>query len=133
WLPEGRGAILPSSGDSHYPLSALSTVVRPELLLQRPLKVAALRQLLDDVGAADQLAADEDLWDRRPARDRGQFLADPGVGQNVDGGDRCPGAPERLECTGGVTAHDELGGALHEQGDVLGLDHVLDLLAKLAH
>jgi len=61
-------------------LSALAlfgavAVARTELLLEDRAQFAGLRQLLRDVGAADQLALDEHLGDRGPAGDRGEVLA----------------------------------------------------------
>ena len=53
--------------------------------------------LLDDVGAADQLALDEDLRDRRPAGDRREVLADLHVEQHVDRGDRRARPAQRAE------------------------------------
>ena len=64
---------------------------------ERLVQLAGLEHLGDDVAAADQLAVDEELRDRRPLRDRGQLLADARVGQDVDRGerlaDRLEGAP----------------------------------------
>src|SRR6266540_4211333 len=51
-------------------------------------KLAARSQLFDDVGAADQLTLDEDLWDRRPAGDRQQLVPDRRVRKDVH---RCHG------------------------------------------
>ena len=59
-------------------------VVGAELLLEHAGQLAARSQLLGDVGAADQLALDEDLRDRRPAGDLRQLLADRRVGEDVD-------------------------------------------------
>ena len=53
-----------------------------------------LVHLGDDVAAADQLALDEQLRDRRPVRHRRQLLADARVGQDVDGRER---RAERLQ------------------------------------
>ncbi len=55
-------------------LVARRGIVVAELLAELGLELAALLELLDDVGAADELALDEDLRDRRPARDRRQVL-----------------------------------------------------------
>src|SRR5436309_6187148 len=93
--------------DGYYPFGRGAAVVRTELFLERPLQLAVLGELLDDVGAADQLAADEDLRDRRPARHRGELLADPRVGQDVDRRHGCTGRAERVERARGVPAHDE--------------------------
>src|SRR5690606_367451 len=46
------------------------------------------------------------------------------------GRDRRTGLPERLERPQRVAARRSLGGALHEDGDRLGVDHLLDLLAE---
>src|SRR6476620_2744092 len=106
--------MLTGLSDGYYPLGCGGAVVRTQLLLECPLELAAQRELLDDVGASDQFAADEDLWDRRPARDRGKLLADPRVGQNVDGGHGGAGLAQRFERARRVPAHDELRRALHE-------------------
>src|SRR4051812_40214455 len=50
--------------------------------------LAGLVHLGDDVAAADQLAVDEELGDRRPVRQPAQLLADARVGQDVDRGER---------------------------------------------
>ena len=62
---------------------------RPRALLE----LARLVHLGDDVAAADELAVDEQLRDRRPVGQRRELLADPRVGEHVDGRER---APERL-------------------------------------
>ena len=57
-------------------------------------ELAGLVHLGDDVAAADQLAVDEQLRDRRPVRERGELLADARVGQDVHRRER---RAERLE------------------------------------
>ena len=52
-------------------------------LLGHGLQLAGQRQLLDDVGAADELARDEDLRDRGPLGERGELLADAGIREDV--------------------------------------------------
>src|SRR5581483_2487541 len=89
-------------------------------------------ELLDDVGAADELALHEDLRDRRPAGKRAQLLADLRVRQDVDRGDRCARTAQRLQGAIGVPAHHERRGALHEQRDVRAVDDALDLVG-VAH
>ena len=64
-----------------------------QALAERLLKLTACLELFDDVGAADQLALDEDLRDRRPAGDRCQLLADCRIRQHVDRGHGRTGAP----------------------------------------
>ena len=51
-------------------------------------ELARLEELLRDVRAADQLALDEHLRDRRPARERRELLADARVGEDVHRRDR---------------------------------------------
>ena len=111
-------------GRAAPPALAQSTI---EPLLELPGRV----ELFDDVGTADQLSLDEDLRDRRPARDRRQLLTDPRVRKDVDRRDRCAQGAERFERAAGVPACDEARRALHEQHDRLRLDHVLDPVAKL--
>src|SRR5205085_3305205 len=97
-----------------------------ELLLEQALQLTTLSELLRDVRAADELAADEDLRDRRPAGDLLQLLANRRVGEDVDGRDRRAGLAQRLERAVGVAAHHELRRALHEDGHGLLLDQALD-------
>src|SRR5689334_23586152 len=106
-----RGNLAPS-GDGDYPLFARAAVLGAELLAERLLQLAARLELLDDVGAADELAADEHLRDRRPARERRELLADARVGKDVDGGHRRARPPQRLERAVRVAAHHELRRAL---------------------
>ena len=60
-----------------------------------------------------------------------ELLADLRVGEDVDCCDGCAGAAQRLEGPLRVPAHHELRRPLHEQGDRLGLDDVLDAFAQL--
>src|SRR5438477_10066709 len=112
--------------DGYYPFGRGAAVVRTELFLERPLQLAVLGELLDDVGAADQLAADEDLRDRRPAREGRQLLPDARVGKDVDGGHGCAGLTKRTQRPVGVPAHHVLRRALHEERHRLVLDDLLD-------
>src|SRR5918995_3850765 len=54
--------------------------VGAERLVELRLQLAARVELFDDVGAADQLALDEDLGNRRPTRQRRELLPDLRVG-----------------------------------------------------
>src|SRR5439155_6282390 len=72
-------------------------VVRAERLLELLLELARHRQLLDDVGASDQLALDEDLRDRRPPVEPGELLADRRIWEDVDRRDRRAGLLERAQ------------------------------------
>jgi hypothetical protein len=73
--------------DARDLLGPLVAVARAERTGEPGLELARRCELLDDVGAADQLALDEDLGDGRPAGDRGELLPDCRVGEDVDGGD----------------------------------------------
>src|SRR5204863_606917 len=108
--PHCRKRLVAPSGDAYY--SFLGAAVGPELLLELPLQLARSLELLDDVRAADQLAANKDLRDRRPARERRQLLADLRVGQDVDGSHRRAGPAQRIKRPLGVAAHHELWRAL---------------------
>src|SRR2546427_801251 len=94
-------------------------------------QLAALVQLRDDVAAADQLAVDEQLRDRRPARVGGQGLADARVGQDVDGAELRPGIAQAGHGLGREAAARHVGSALHEQHDAVLGDGIEDLLLDL--
>ena len=68
YVPEMRQ--LTSGGELDDALVARLAVPLAERLAQLALELAGRRELLDDVRAADELALDEDLWDRRPAGER---------------------------------------------------------------
>src|SRR5439155_1671777 len=69
----------------------------PERLLELLFELARHRQLLDDVGASDQLALDEDLRDRRPPVEPGELLADRRIWEDVDRRDRRARLLERAQ------------------------------------
>src|SRR5262249_23042819 len=98
------------------PAARLAAVLAPALA-ERSLELAAVLELYDDMGAADELALHEHLRDRRQAGDRRQLLPDRRIRQNVDRRHRCTGAAQRLQRAVGVPAHDERRRALHEEGD----------------
>ena len=104
-----------------------------ERLVDLRLELAGGEELLGDVGAADQLALDEDLRDRRPLAEGRQLLPDPRVGEHVDGGDRRARLPQRLQRAHRVAARRRLGRSLDEDGDRLGVDDLLDLVVQRAH
>src|SRR5579885_948048 len=87
-------------------------IARAELLLENLRQLARLGELLHNVGAADELALDEHLRDRRPAREVREFLPDRGVGKDVHRGDGRARLAERAERAVRVAAHDELRRAL---------------------
>src|SRR4051794_37119495 len=80
-----------------YPLITAGAVAVAERAGQLLLELTRRGELLDDVRPADQLAAHEDLRDRRPAGDCRELLAVPRVGQDVDGRDGRARRPQRLE------------------------------------
>ena len=96
---------------------------------QRRGQLAGLVHLRDDVAAADQLALDEQLGDRRPVGDRGELLADARVGEDVDGGVLRAEGLEGRRGARGEPAHRPLGRALHEEDDLVVSDRVLDGVA----
>src|SRR5690349_24538131 len=81
-----RAGEAPSLREWNGLLVARRRVVVAEPLPQRLLELAGGLELLDDVGAADQLALHEHLWDRRPAGDRRKLLANQRIGKDVDRG-----------------------------------------------
>ena len=92
--------LVPLRGNQVYRvLGAGRGVVVAELLAEGLREVAALLELLDDVGAADQLAAHEDLRNRRPAREGREVLPDLGIGKDVNCGDRRTRAPQSAKNT----------------------------------
>src|SRR3954451_20499464 len=97
---------------------------------ERLVQLAGLVHLGDDVAAADQLALDEELRDRRPVRQRRQLLPDPRVGQDVDGGERRAGRLQRLDRAHGEAARRHLGRALHEEDDLVVADRLGDRVAE---
>ena len=63
----------------------------------------------------------------------GELLADPRIGEDVDGRDRRAGGVQRLERAVRVAAHDHLRRPLHEDGHGLVVDDVRDLLVEGLH
>ena len=127
---EGRGARLGRD-------RRLGGRVGLRLDAERVGELAGLVHLGHDVAAADQLALDEQLGDRRPVRDRAQLLADARIREDVD---RRVGRAERVQGgdrAGAEAAHGLLRAALHEEddfvlGDGLG-DLVADGIGRVAH
>src|SRR5690606_35598216 len=81
-------------------LSRLSSTPTPEAASapgQHGLELAALVHLPDDVAAADELTADVELRDGRPARVLFDALADGGVGEEVHRLERDLAALEDLD------------------------------------
>ena len=106
-------------------------LVRRLLDAERLGQLAGLVHLRDDVAAADELPAHEQLRDGRPLGDRGQLLPDPRVGQDVDRRERRAERLEDLHRAGGEPAARRLGRPLHEEEDVVLGDRLLDRRADL--
>src|SRR5439155_6707738 len=119
---DGRGALL-----------GLGTVVRAELFFQHARELPTCAELFGDVGAADQLAVDEDLRNGRPARDRGQLPTDGRIRKDVNSREGGARFTQIAQGPVGVPAHHELRRTLHEEGHGLVLDYLLDALAQLGH
>ena len=111
-------------------LVACLAVVVPERLAELLLELTRRGELLDDVRAADELALDEDLRDRRPAGESGELLAEARVGEDVDGGHGCAGVAQGAERSLRVAARGEARRPLHEERHGLGLDDLVDLIAQ---
>src|SRR5207245_1088203 len=92
---------------------------------------ARLVHLEHDVAAADQLAVDEQLGDRRPVREARQLLADPRVGQDVERGVANAERVQRRRGAHREAARGLVRRALHEQHDRVLVDRLLDEGADL--
>ena len=82
-------------------------------------KVTALVHFEHDVAAADEFTPDVQLGNGRPVGERFDALADAFVLEYVDGGEGSSAGLEDLNRTLGKSALGCLGGALHEQNDVV--------------
>src|SRR5690349_9696261 len=96
------------------------------------LELALLEHLRDDVAAADELAVDEQLRDRRPVGPAGEHLADAGVHEDVACAVLDPEVVGDLDHLVREAAPRHLGRALHVEEHLvprdLRLDRVEDLL-----
>src|ERR1700732_2198453 len=119
-LPADRGWRSGANGDA--------------LLLEELLQFAGLEHFADDVAAADKLALDVELRDRRPVREFLDPLAYARVGQHVDAFELDPDMAEDLHHSGGKPALRKDRRSLHEQHDG-GLGDVLadTLLNRVVH
>src|SRR5574337_2037522 len=98
------------------------------------LQFARLVHLHHDVRAADELALDVQLRDRRPVGVILDALADLLVLEDVDRlqvGD--PAGLQHLDRAAREPAHRVLGGALHEKHDAFALDELVDALPDVTH
>src|SRR5574340_407223 len=98
------------------------------------LQFARLVHLHHDVRAADELALDVELRDRRPVGVFLDALADRLVVEDVDRLEVVDATGlEHLDRAAGEPAHRKLGGALHEKHDAIALDEVVDTLPDVTH
>src|SRR5216684_3497390 len=98
---------------------------RHALFFEYLLQFAGFEHLADDVAAADELALDVKLRDRRPVRKLLDALAHRGVGQDVDAFELDPEMAEDLNDGRREAALREDRGAFHEKHD----RRLADLLA----
>src|SRR4051812_14011660 len=110
---------------------APTTAARSGSRLHHSAQLAGLVELGHDVAAADELAVDEELRNRGPARVGRELLADARVGQDVDGRELRPRHLERLHRARREPAAREVRRALHEQHHLVFGDGLRDLLANL--
>src|SRR5215204_1241978 len=115
-------------GEGDDPLLARVAEALAERFSELALQLSGHGQLLDDVGAADELALDEDLRDSRPAGERRELLAEARIREDVDRGDRRACGAKRAQCALGVAARDEARRSLHEECDGLAFDDLADLV-----
>src|SRR5471030_1368101 len=86
--------------------------------IQQGFQFARFKHFIHDVGTADELAFDVELWNGRPVRVFLDALAHVLIVEHVDGGDVFDAASfQDLDGAAGKAALRELGGALHEQHD----------------
>jgi len=100
------------------------------------LQFTGLVHLRHDVGAADELAFDVQLWNRRPIAVFLDALAHFLVFQHIDGGDSFTvqaAAFEDLDRTAGKAALGETGSPLHEQDNIIGFDQAVYALLGIGH
>src|SRR3954463_3653505 len=114
-------ASITSAGMPSGALLDLDALVGEELL-----QLAGLEHLAGDVAAADELALDVELRDRRPVRIGLDALADLLVLEHVDALERLPDVVEDLDHLAREAAHRELRRALHEEHHVVGLHFGVD-------
>src|SRR5205807_1122590 len=84
---------------------------------EKLLQFAGLEHLSDDVAAADELALDIKLRDRRPVREFLDALAHRGVGEHIDAFELDPEMAEDLHHRRREAALRENRAALHEEHD----------------
>src|SRR5262249_1747947 len=78
--------------------------------------------------AADELALDIELGDRRPVAELLDALAQAGVGQHIEGFELDAELAQHLHHRGGEAALREHGRALHIEHDIVVPDVLLDAL-----
>src|ERR1700694_4333299 len=104
YVPATRQALSSGCAELDHALVAAVAVVRAERIGEPLLQLSVRGQLLDDVRATDELALDEDLRNRRPARERRELLAETRVGEDVDRGHGRARTPKRRQCALRVAA-----------------------------
>src|SRR5690606_9345071 len=103
------------------------------LLGHEALKLSGLKHLTDDVAAADELALNVELRDRRPVGIVLDALAKLVRGQDIDALVVDAEVVENLHHLTREAALRKAGRALHEEHHVVALDFVVDESGDLAH
>src|SRR5262249_47230368 len=98
------------------------------LAVQEGAQLAGVVHLADDVAAADELALDVELRNRRPLREVLDALAQGGVGQHVDALELDAELAQHLNHGRGESALREYRRALHVEDDVVLRDVLLDAI-----
>src|SRR5215216_6223516 len=104
----------------------VGAVLRNAFVGEHLLKLARLEHLGDNVAAADELALDIKLRDRRPIGIGLDALAQLVAFENVDPFEGHADMIEDLNDATREAAHRDVGGALHEQHDVVRLHLIVD-------
>jgi hypothetical protein len=90
-------------------------------------------ELVHDVAAPDELAADEDLRDRRPVAIMLDAFAHRRVGEHIGGLEGIAVGLQDLDGMGGEAAHRRLRRALHEEHDFVVFYLFVDFLVSVVH
>src|ERR1041385_562484 len=85
-------------------------------------------KLVNDITAADELAVDIDLWDRRPIRISLDAVPYRRIGEDILRRKRNAIGPEDLDRMGRKTTLREIGSPLHIQHDLIVLHLFLDFI-----
>src|SRR5688572_14599657 len=128
-----RCAMRPTSVRRQRGLRSSGLLDRDAVVLEVLLELARLEHLGDDVGAADELALDVELWDGRPVRIGLDALAKFLVLQHISAVVVDPDIVEDLDDAAREAAHREIGRALHIEEHVVVLHLLVDERVDIGH